>query len=257
MILSFSTSPSLNYVAGMRDALVRELADMDEALEALLDADEGAEVDELGDRPLDHVTDGVLGHRLLPRVRLQSSDRQADAPALVVDVDYLGLDLFADGVGGLRVVDLVPGELALVDQAIDAAQVDEHADGCDAAHHAGHALADLKAAEQLVALLASLLIEGDLLRQDQAVGLAVDLQDLESQAFQMVRHQLENNMELMRELWTCRTPQDCAAIQTDMMRENVETALESSRRIADLLRKMADEAGKQIKQSMEETRRTA
>jgi hypothetical protein len=33
--------------------------------------------------------------------------------------------------------------------------------------------------------------------------------------------------------------------------------LESSRRIADLSRKMADEAGKQIKQSMEETRRTA
>jgi hypothetical protein len=42
-----------------------------------------------------------------------------------------------------------------------------------------------------------------------------------------------------------------------MMRETVETALESSRRIADMSRKMADEAGKQIKQSMEEMRRTA
>jgi phasin family protein len=61
----------------------------------------------------------------------------------------------------------------------------------------------------------------------------------------------------MRELWTCRTPQDFAAVQTDLMRRNVETALETSRRIADLSRKMADEAGKQIKQSMEETRRTA
>jgi phasin family protein len=73
----------------------------------------------------------------------------------------------------------------------------------------------------------------------------------------MVRHQLEKNMEHMRELWTCRTPQYFAAKQTDMMRETVETALESSRRIADMSRKMADEAGKQIKQSMEEIRRTA
>jgi phasin family protein len=58
-------------------------------------------------------------------------------------------------------------------------------------------------------------------------------------------------------LWTCRTPQDFAAIQSDIMRETVETALESSRRIADISLKMADEAGKQIKQSMEEVRRMA
>ena len=73
----------------------------------------------------------------------------------------------------------------------------------------------------------------------------------------MVPHQLEKNMDRMTELWTCKTPQDFAAIQTGMMRETVETALESSRRIADMSRKMADEAGQQIKQSMEEIRRTA
>jgi hypothetical protein len=42
-----------------------------------------------------------------------------------------------------------------------------------------------------------------------------------------------------------------------MVRETVETALESSRRIADMSLKMADEAGKQIKQSVEDIRRTA
>jgi len=75
--------------------------------------------------------------------------------------------------------------------------------------------------------------------------------------FQMVRHQVEKNMVHMNELWTCRTPQDFAAVQTDMVRETVETALESSRRIADMSLKMADETGKQIKQSMEEIRRAA
>lgn len=74
---------------------------------------------------------------------------------------------------------------------------------------------------------------------------------------QMVRHQVEKNMDHMNELWTCRTPQDFAAVQTDMVRETVETALESSRRIADISLKMADETGKHIKQSMEEIRRAA
>jgi phasin family protein len=75
--------------------------------------------------------------------------------------------------------------------------------------------------------------------------------------FQMVRHQVEKNMDHMNELWTCRTPQDFAAVQTDMVRETVETALESSRRIADMSLKMADDAGKQINQNMEEIRRAA
>ena len=74
---------------------------------------------------------------------------------------------------------------------------------------------------------------------------------------QLVRNQVEKNMDHMNELWTCRTPQDFAAVQSDMLRETVETALESSRRIADMSLKMADEAGKQIKQSVEEIRRTA
>ena len=126
----------LDHVARVGDALVGELADVDEALEALLDADECAEVDQLGDRPFDHVADLVLGDGLLPRVRLQPADGEADPATLVVDVDDLGLDLVADGVGGLRVIDLVPRELALVDQAVDPAQVDEDAERRDAAHRA-------------------------------------------------------------------------------------------------------------------------
>ena len=74
---------------------------------------------------------------------------------------------------------------------------------------------------------------------------------------QLVRHQVEKNLDHLNELWTCRTPQDFAAVQTDMMRETVETVLESSRRIADMSVKMADDAGKQINQNMEEIRRAA
>ena len=180
----------VHHVARMGHALVRQLADVDQALEALADPDEGAEVDELRDRAVDDVADLEVRDRRLPRVGLEAADREADPAALVVDVDDLGLDLVADLVAGLGVVDLVPRELALVDEAVDAAEVDEDAERRDRADAAGDLLADLQAAEQLVALLAALLVEGDLLRQDQAVGLAVDLEDLQPELAADVRLEL-------------------------------------------------------------------
>ncbi|WP_213285987.1 phasin family protein [Bradyrhizobium sp. sGM-13] len=74
---------------------------------------------------------------------------------------------------------------------------------------------------------------------------------------QLVRHQVETNIDRMNELWACRTPQEVAAVQTDLVRETVGSVLESSRRIADMSLKLADDAGKQIKQNMEEVRRAA
>ena len=177
-------------VTRMGDALVRQLADVDQAFEAVPHPDERAEVDQLGDRAVDDVADLEVRHRGMPRVGLQAADRQADPATLVVDVDDLGLDLLADLVAGLGVVDLVPRELALVDEAIDATEIDEHAERRDRADRAGDLLADLQAAEQLVALLAALLVQGDLLRQDQAVRLAVDLEDLEPELAADERHEL-------------------------------------------------------------------
>jgi phasin family protein len=77
------------------------------------------------------------------------------------------------------------------------------------------------------------------------------------ECLQLVRQQIEKNMDRLNDLWSCRTPQDFAAVQSDMMRETVETVLESSRRIADMSVKMADDAGKQINKNLEETRRAA
>ena len=62
----------VNDVAGVGDALMGQLADMDQALEPVADADEGAEVDELRDRAVDDVADLEVGHRRVPRVRLEA-----------------------------------------------------------------------------------------------------------------------------------------------------------------------------------------
>ena len=188
--LELESLPFVDDVARMGHSLMRELADVDQTLEAVADADEGAEVDELGHGAIDDVANLEVGDRGVPRVRLELADRQADATALVVDVDDLGLDLVANLVAGLGIIDLVPRKLALVHETIDPAQVDEDAEGSDRAYGSGDLLAHLQAAEELVALLTPLLVQRDLLREDQAVRLAVDLEDLEAELAANVRLQL-------------------------------------------------------------------
>ena len=67
--------------------------------------------------------------------------------------------------------------------------------------------------------------------------------------FEFVRHQIENSMNRMNELWRCRTPHDVAAVQSDLVRETVGSVLESSRRMADMSLKLADDAAKHMEQS--------
>jgi hypothetical protein len=50
----------------------------------------------------------------------------------------------------------------------------------------------------------------------------------------------------MNELWRCRTPQDIAAVQSDLLRETVGSVLQSSRKVADMSLKVADEATKHM-----------
>ena len=75
--------------------------------------------------------------------------------------------------------------------------------------------------------------------------------------FEFVRHQIESNMDRMNELWRCRTPQDVSAVQSDLVRETVGSVLESSRRMADMSLKLADDAAKHMTQNMERIGRAA
>ncbi len=61
-------------VAGMSHTLMRQLADVDQTLESVTNADEGAEVDELRDSPVDNVADLEVGHGRMPRIRLELAD---------------------------------------------------------------------------------------------------------------------------------------------------------------------------------------
>src|SRR2546425_11161701 len=94
--------------------------------------------------PLHPGADGVLGGDILPGVRLELLQTEADALALPIDVEHLHLDLLADvhGLGGMR--DTAIAHVGDVQQAVHAAQVDEGPEVGDVLHDPGAHLADLE-----------------------------------------------------------------------------------------------------------------
>jgi hypothetical protein len=90
-----------------------------------------------------------------------------------------------------------------------------------------------------------------------ATTVAKGINGASQEYFDFVRHLFERNMERMNELWRCRSPQDVAAVHTDLVRETVSDLLERNRRIADMSLRLADDAGSHIAESMEAMRRAA
>ena len=84
-----------------------------------------------------------------------------------------------------------------------------------------------------------------------STALAKGMKGMSQEYFAFLRHQIENSMERMNELWRCRTPQDVAAVQSDFMRESVESAMESSQRIADMSLKVTNDNAKSMAQNMD------
>jgi phasin family protein len=84
-----------------------------------------------------------------------------------------------------------------------------------------------------------------------STALAKGMQGMSQEYFAFLRHQIENSMERMNELWRCRTPQDIAAVQSDFMRESVESAMESGQRIADMSLKVTNDTARSMAQNMD------
>src|SRR5262249_18108087 len=123
----------------------------------------------------------------LPGVLLGLLQAQRDPLALPVDVEHLHPHRVADRDDLGRVVDVAPGELGDVDQAVDALQVDEGAEVDDVRDLALDNLAGLEAAENLLAHLLALLLEDGAAGEDHVVPGAVELDHL---ALELLAHEL-------------------------------------------------------------------
>ena len=101
------------------------LADVDEALDALLELDERAV--ESDDLALDARADRILLVGAVPRVLLDLLQAEADALGGRVELEDDDADLLADLEHLRQVADAAPAHVGDVEQAVDAAEVDEGA----------------------------------------------------------------------------------------------------------------------------------
>ena len=96
----------------------------------------------------------MAARELLPRILLGGLEREADPLAVEVDLEDLDLDLVAHRHDRARVVDMLPGQLGHVDEAVHPSEVDESAEVHDRRDDALAVLARLEVVEELLSLLA-------------------------------------------------------------------------------------------------------
>jgi hypothetical protein len=75
--------------------------------------------------------------------------------------------------------------------------------------------------------------------------------------FEFLRSRMDTNLNRIDDLMRCRTPQDFAALHSELVRENVEGVLQSSRRLAELSLQVADNAAKKMTANGDAARRAA
>src|SRR5690606_22435713 len=164
-----------------------QLGDVHQALDALLDTDERAERHQLGDLARHDLADLVGAGELLPRVFLRRLQRQRDALPVEVDVEHLDGDLLPHLDDLARVVDVLPGELGDVHQAVDATEVDERTEVDDRGNDALADLALLQLVEEVLPNLRLGLLEPGAAGQHHVVAVLVQLDDLRLELLADVR----------------------------------------------------------------------
>jgi hypothetical protein len=181
---------------GAVDVVRGHLRDVHESLDTFADLDECAELHELGDPAVDELLDLVALGKLLPRVLLGGLERQADALTAEVDVEDLHLDRIADGDHGTGMVDVLPRELADVDEPVHAAEVDECAEADDRGDRSLADFAHLEVVEELVAGLLLVLFQVGATRQDHVVAVLVEFDDLAVHGLADVRREVADTAQL-------------------------------------------------------------
>ena len=84
--------------------------------------------------------------------------------------------------------------------------------------------------------------------------LAEVTQSISREWVNFTRERMEQNFNRFDSLLRCRTPQDVAALQSEFLRDTLESFLQYARRIAEKSMQMADEATKRAAEAVERTR---
>jgi hypothetical protein len=113
-----------------------DLGKVDQALNTVLNAGEGAERRNLRYHAGDDLAHTIAQSNGGPRINLGPFDGKRNLLLLFINVEHLNLDLLAHAQDFAGMVDATPSQLANMDQAVCAAQIDECAEIGEIAHDA-------------------------------------------------------------------------------------------------------------------------
>ena len=132
---------------------------MHQALDPGFQLHEGAVIGDVGDAAGELGANRIFRLHTVPGVGLQLLHAQRDALRVRVDLDDLHLDGVADGQDLARMVDAFPTHVGDVQQAVDAAEVNERTVVGDVLHHAFADFTLLQLGNQFRALLCASLFK--------------------------------------------------------------------------------------------------
>jgi hypothetical protein len=76
-------------------------------------------------------------------------------------------------------------------------------------------------------------------------------QKISLECFEFARKRMAHNLDWFDAFMRCHTPQELAAVQSDFVRDNLEDLLQTSRRMAELWIRMADEEVRNVIETVE------
>src|SRR5258708_4033422 len=178
--LHFDFLRGRNDLAGVHVLLgPRHFRDVDQAFDAGLQFDERAVVGDVGDAAGEARVERILRLDALARIVQQLLHAERDAVGVVGDFDDLDLHRLADGQNLGRVIDPAPGDIGDMQEAVDAAEVDERTVIGDVLDHAVDHLTLCEVLHQFLALLGAGLFQNRAARHHDIAAAAVHLEDLE------------------------------------------------------------------------------
>ncbi len=152
---------------------------VDQAFDARLQLDECTVVGDVRDRTGDLLANRVLGGDAIPRIGLELLHAERDTVGFLVDADDLNLDLLANVEDFRRMVDAAPCHVGDVQQAVDAAEVNERTVIGDVLDDAVNNLAFFEVLNDFRTLLGTGLFENRTARNDDVAATLVHLEDFE------------------------------------------------------------------------------
>ena len=151
--------------------------DVDEAFDALLELDERAVVGDGKDAAADLRADRVALGGVEPRVRRELLEAERNALLFLVELEHLDLDLVAYVDEVARMGQAAPAHVGDVQQAVEAAQIDERAVVGEVLDHAGEDRALFQGRERDGLLGVLVFLEQLLAGDDDVAALLVELDD--------------------------------------------------------------------------------